>query len=86
MIPKDFKRFQKIPKDSKRFKKIQKITKISNNSCAKNILHSKCLLQLKKLMACPPWKNQRIRGARVAWVPKNQSRVFEMVIVNFMHD
>ena len=36
-----------IPNNFKRVQKIQKITKISNNSCAKKILYSKCLLQLK---------------------------------------
>ena len=36
------------------------------------VLQSKSLLELKKLMAPPPppLENQRIRGARVAWVPK----------------
>ena len=39
----------------------------------KGHLHSKCLIELKKLMAPPllrPPKNQRLRGPRVAWAPK----------------
>ena len=23
----------------------------------------------------PPWKNQRIRGARVAWAPKKEEKI-----------
>ena len=43
-----------IPKYSKRFQDTPMITKKLKNSCAKSIMHSKRLLELKKLMAPPP--------------------------------
>ena len=32
----------------------------------------------------PPWKNQRIRGARVAWAPKNVPDVDEILNLKFL--
>ena len=56
-----------IPKYSKRFQDTPMITKKLKNSCAKSIMHSKRLLELKKLIFPPPpppplLKIQRIRG------------------------
>ena len=53
---KESKRFHEIPKQSKIFQRFQKIPK---NSCEKNILHSKSLLELKKLMAPPSSKESK---------------------------
>ena len=81
-IPRDSKRFQKVPKDSKDYKKFQ-ITHMQKIFCTQSALNLEAAsckqLVLKRLMAPPlillPPKNQRLRGARIAWAPKKLGKL-----------
>ena len=69
MILQDFRRFQRTPKDSKNSKELisKEYFALREPARAQKANGFSPLLLL--------WKNQRLRGARVAWAPKkNKSR------------
>ena len=73
-IPKDSKRFQKIPKDSKIFQNIPLTWKqqAAGTQQAASAQQAAIAEKANGSSHFPLWKNQRLRGARVAWVPKKQ--------------